>query len=345
LGLLLVTENPLVLENISAQSLSMCNLSETDWMHSWIKENYQLLFGKLNIEIIGQEINVTGAGSEGYLDFLALDMATGDTVAIEAKRDDYKHRDLVGQAIEYAAGVARFNLEKLNEIYRAYMDSDDTNLEELFAQHPYNISSINSNQQIMLIVQRSTRNQGTILRLKSSCSFLREQGVDVNIMEISWYTKNLEPKMPVKGDIIEVNFVWEPDIPDKQTKQRRGSSSVPENEDEFLVDKTDRAIEIYRQIVNLVDSLRFKYRRKPAASHITFYGKTKAFMVVEFLDEQVKLRLRLPEDYSNELLEKLKSDYDKLTISDNFLFRITLNKIDNEEMLATIIFDSYDYNS
>lgn len=86
MGLLIVTENPLVLENISAQSLSKCQLCEPEWIHSWIKDNYQLFFGKLNYEIIGQEINVTDASSEGYLDFLALDLTTGNTVVIEAKK-------------------------------------------------------------------------------------------------------------------------------------------------------------------------------------------------------------------------------------------------------------------
>ena len=344
MSLLIITENPLVFEKINAQSLSKCQLSETEWMHSWIKENYQLFFGKFNYEIIGQEINVTGAGSEGYLDFLALDLATGNTVVIEAKRDDYKHRDLVGQVIEYAAGVARFDLERLNEIYKVYTGSDSANLEDLFVQQSYVVPTINDKQQIVLIVQGSTRNQGTILRLKSACSFLREQGVDINIMIISWYARNFDHQVPAEGDIIEVKSVWEQDIPDIKIKRQRGSS-VPESEDEFLVDKGDHPIELYRKVVDLVDYLRLRYRRKPAANHITFYGKTKAFMIVEFLDEKINLRLRLPDDYSSAILEKLKPDYDKLTISDNFLYRVGLEKIDDEENLTKVILDSYDYNS
>lgn len=61
------------------------------------KRKLSAFLWKISYEIIGQEINVTGAGSEGYLDFLALDLGTGNTVVIEAKRDDYKHRDLIGQ--------------------------------------------------------------------------------------------------------------------------------------------------------------------------------------------------------------------------------------------------------
>ncbi len=106
MALVMISENPVVLENINTRSLSQCQLSETEWMHSWIKENYQLFFGKLNYEIIGQEVDVTGSGAGGYLDFLAIDLVTGNMVIIEAKRDDYKHRDLIGQSIEYAAGVS-----------------------------------------------------------------------------------------------------------------------------------------------------------------------------------------------------------------------------------------------
>ena len=121
MALLMVGDSPGVLERINKLSLSEKQLGEVEWVHSWIKENYQTIFGKLSYEIIGQEVDVSGDGPGGYLDFLAIDIATGDTVIIECKRDDFKHRDLIGQAVEYAAGIAKFPLETLNKIYSAYL--------------------------------------------------------------------------------------------------------------------------------------------------------------------------------------------------------------------------------
>ena len=344
MALLIITENPIVLENINARSLSQCQLSETEWMHSWIKENYQLFFGKLNYEIIGQEIDITGSGAEGYLDFLAIDLATGNTVIMEAKRDDYKHRDLVGQSIEYAAGVSKFDKERLNEFYQNYSGSIDNTIDELFAQQSYSLDMINQKQQIILVVQRSMKNQGTLLRLKATCAFLREQGLDINILEISWYTKTLDHQTPQRGDIIEANFVWELDIPDSISKKRSYRSTVPASEDEFLVDKSDMAIELYRTVVDMLDGKRIRYNRKPTSSHITLYGKKKVFLIIQFHEDHIVSRLRLPDDYSNSLLEKLNKEYDKLTISDNFLYQAKISNTDQVDRLADTILQSYEYN-
>jgi len=345
MALLIITENPVILESINAQSLSKCQLSEEAWMHSWIKENYQIFFGKLNYEIIGREINVTGSGSEGYLDFLAIDLATGNTVIIEAKRDDYKHRDLLGQSIEYAAGVSKFDKDRLNEMYQAYSGTIDNTIDELFAQQSYPLDLINQKQQIILVVQKSLKNQGSLLRLKSSCAFLRAQGLDINILEISWYTNNLDYNSPTKGDIIELNFVWELDMPENSSKKMRSSSSVPASEDEFLVDKSDMAIELYRAVVNMLDGKRIKYKRQPTSAHITLYGKKKAFLVIQFYEEHIMLRLRLPDDYSNTLLDKLNQEYDKLSKSDNFLYQAKIMDINLVDDLADSIIYSYEYNS
>ncbi len=146
MGLLMVTKEPIILETFNAQSLSSCQLAEVDWMHKWLKENYQLLFEKLNYELIGQEVNVSGSGSEGYLDFLGIDLATGDAIILEVKRDDYKPRDLIGQAIEYAAGVARFSDGKLEQVYNEYsMGTVEASLRELVSDQTNGVTPFNSN--------------------------------------------------------------------------------------------------------------------------------------------------------------------------------------------------------
>lgn len=56
------------------------------------------------------------------------------------------------------------------------------------------------------------------------------------------------------------------------------------------------------------------YKHRDLLGQVIEYAAGVArFNLVEFLDDQINLRLRLPEDYSSEALEKLKPDYDKLT--------------------------------
>jgi len=189
MSLFLVSNEPTLLESIETHSLSENQLAETEWVHSWIEKNFQQLFGQQNFELIGREVNVTGSGSEGFLDFLGVDLTTGDTVIIEAKRDDFDNRKLVGQAIEYAAGISRFSKTQFNQIYQAYLNTSEESIENLFVQKSGNLSLLNSQQRIILVVQNSYKNQGTMLRLKSSCMYLRETGLNINILELKWCKK------------------------------------------------------------------------------------------------------------------------------------------------------------
>lgn len=348
MSLLMVSENPKVLESINTQSLTGCQLGEAEWVHSWIKENYQLIFGELNYELIGQEVNVTGSGAEGYLDFLAVDMASGDTVILECKRDDFKHRDLIGQAIEYAAGIAGFSKEKLDEVYTAFSGNDQsTSLDTLLIQQGTNILNINCSQKIILVVQNSNKNQGTLLRLKSECAYMRKKGIDINILELSWYTKDMNTGLPKQGDIIEFKFVWdiealETQIPSGNTS--KSSSSTPIPEATFLLNKSDLSIQLYDSLVQLLESNNIKYKRRPASKYITFYGKSKAFMIVMFNEDSITLRLRLENEYDSPLVTRLDSHYDKLAEVDNFIYQLNISSPESIEKLMGFVLDSYKYN-
>lgn len=184
MSLLMVGDNPNILENINKLSFSEKQLGEVEWVHMWIKDNYQAIFGKLNYEIIGQEVDVSGEGPQGNLDFLAIDLTTGDTVIIECKRDDFKHRDLIGQAFEYAAGISKFPVESLNNVYSTYCQNESNSIEGLFAKYYGSIPEINKRQKIILVIQNSNRNEGTYLRLKALCRYMREVGNDINILEM-----------------------------------------------------------------------------------------------------------------------------------------------------------------
>jgi len=341
MGLFLVGDQPTLLEAIDAQSLSANQLAEAEWVHNWIEKNFPILFGQFNIELIGHEVNITGSGSEGYLDFLGVDLSTGNTVIIEAKRDDFDPRKLIGQAVEYAAGISRFSKEKLNQIYQEYINSQEETLENVIIQKSGNPALLNKSQSIILVVQSSYLNQGSMLRLKSACLYLRETGLDINILELKWFKKEAAPKAPEKGDIVEAEFLWNIE----EVKKPPGVLT-PLQESSFLLDKTDTAIQLYNFVVKLIDSQRVKYSRRTGAKWITFYGKKpKAFLVVQFEDNQIKLRLRLGDSYDHKIVERLSDNYDKLAASDKFLHQVTVNSCNQKDDLIKVIMDSYNYNN
>gem|GEM_PF-4177543 len=343
MALFLVCDEPTLLEAVDTQSLSVNQLAEEDWVHSWIEKNFQILFGQLNIEIIGREVNVTGSGSEGFLDFLGLDLSTGNTVIIEAKRDDFDTRKLLGQAVEYAAGISRFSRERLDQIYREYMGSADETLDNLLLQKSVSPDLINRGQTLILVVQSSYKNQGSVLRLKSACHYLREIGLDINILELKWYkNKAASGAAPEKGDIIEAKLLWEIEESGKPSP-----APTPLQESSFFLDKTDLAIQLYHFVIKLIDAQRVKYTRRIASKWITLYGKKRAFMVIQFPPEgdRIRLRLRLDDTYSHPLLEKLPEDHDKLASADKFRHQITVHNSDHPDELTKVLMDSYQYNN
>ncbi len=346
MSLLVIGEDPTRLKSINKLSLSEKHLGEVEWVHAWIKENYQAIFGKLNYEIIGQEVDVSGEGPEGYLDFLAIDLETGDTVILECKRDDFKHRDLIGQAVEYAAGVSKFTTDELNSIYNNYTADSANTLQSLLAQYHGDISKINKHQKIVLVAQNSTKNEGSFLRLKALCGYLRSLDIDINILEMKWYSNNANAQKPGQGDIVEFEFIWDINPLEVLHKTGNKKSSHLISEDEFLFDKTDKAIEIYNALLDKMNATNIiKYKQRPNSQWITFYGKSKAFMVVILQDEFIKVRLRFNEDYQCVKLEKLGLNTDKLTKQDGFLYQGTINESEQLNDIIQCIVDSYEYNT
>ena len=84
-------------------------------LEDWIEESPQLIFEEEPLAVIGRQSR-TGFGK--YLDLLAIDK-TGATVIIELKRGEAP-RDVVAQALEYAAWVSSLSRTDLDEIAREY---------------------------------------------------------------------------------------------------------------------------------------------------------------------------------------------------------------------------------
>lgn len=89
-------------------------------LEDWIEKNPHLVLEDENLAIFARQPRTT---FDKYLDLLAID-ETGATVIIELKRGETP-RDVVAQALEYAAWVDNLSIDQLNEIARDYASKHD----------------------------------------------------------------------------------------------------------------------------------------------------------------------------------------------------------------------------
>lgn len=169
-------------EPIQNTKFSEQQLQERD-LETWIESNPDILGEPLMF--IGRQVVVPGVNDR--LDLLALD-PTGDTVIIEIKRG--KLNDPVDiQAIRYASYISRWPKRKLEELADAYLsqhggEDNGATFEEAFAEFASDIdtegvSSLNGRQRIIIVGQKIRT------RLGSVALWLREQGIDIKIIEIT----------------------------------------------------------------------------------------------------------------------------------------------------------------
>ena len=172
------------IEPIQNTKLSDQQFQERD-LEAWIESNPDILGEPLMF--IGRQVVVPGINDR--LDLLALD-PTGDTVIVEIKRG--KLNDPVDiQAIRYASYISRWPKRKLEELAEAYLsqrgDEDNSaTFEEAFSEFASDIDtegvpSLNGNQRVIIVGQKIRA------RLGSVALWLREQGIDITIIEITPY--------------------------------------------------------------------------------------------------------------------------------------------------------------
>ncbi len=169
-------------EPIQNTKFSEQQLLERD-METWIESKPEILGEPLMF--IGRQVTVPGINDK--LDLLALD-PTGDTVIIEIKRG--KLNDPVDmQAIRYASYVSRWPKRKLEELAESYLsqhggEDNGATFEEAFTEFASDIDtegvpSLNGRQRIIIVGQKIS------MRLGSVALWLREQGIDIKIIEIT----------------------------------------------------------------------------------------------------------------------------------------------------------------
>jgi hypothetical protein len=113
-------------------------------LESWLESDPSII--RPGLRIIGQQVPTRS----GPLDLLAIDR-TGSVIVIELKRDRLP-REALAQAIDYAADVATWSLEKLGEVCASYSGEvlEDV-LGQAFPDIDLESLTINGTQRIVLV--------------------------------------------------------------------------------------------------------------------------------------------------------------------------------------------------
>jgi hypothetical protein len=136
-----IVEGKLVSAN---KKLSDTGRKEKEDLEVWIKSN-PIILGH-NLIIIGEQVRT----KSGPLDLLAID-DQGNTVIVELKRERLP-REVIAQAIDYAADIDTYSIDKLSEICHSYRGKSlEETIEEGFPNVNPEELSININQRILLV--------------------------------------------------------------------------------------------------------------------------------------------------------------------------------------------------
>lgn len=113
-------------------------------LESWLETDPSII--RPGIKIIGRQVMTRS----GPLDLLAIDR-TGSVIVIELKRDKLP-RDVIAQAMDYAADISTWSLEKLGEVCASYSgEALEDVLSGAFADIDLESLTINGIQRIVLV--------------------------------------------------------------------------------------------------------------------------------------------------------------------------------------------------
>jgi ribosomal protein S24E len=113
-------------------------------LESWLETDPSII--RPGLKIIGRQVMTRS----GPLDLLAIDR-TGSVIVIELKRDKLP-RDVIAQAMDYAADIATWSLEKLGEVCASYSgEALEDVLGGAFSDIDLESLTINGTQRIVLV--------------------------------------------------------------------------------------------------------------------------------------------------------------------------------------------------
>lgn len=153
---------------------------EESVLEGWLESNPDGFLEDGRLLIVGRQIR-TDLG--GFVDLLGIDR-DGSVVVAELKRDRTP-RDVVAQALEYAAFAARLDVDELEGILRMYRHDESLSLAEHHREY-FGIDqtvavAFNKDQRIVIIGQRVTP------EIRQTASFLGSKGIRVTCVEFTFF--------------------------------------------------------------------------------------------------------------------------------------------------------------
>ena len=149
-------------------------------LEKWLESNPDGILEDGRILIIGRQVR-TDLG--GFIDLVGLDRE-GNAVVVELKRDRTP-RDVVAQALEYAAFAERLDADALEGIFRVYHSDESLSLadhhRECFGLDEAEAVAFNKDQRIVIIGQRVTP------EIRQSASFLGSKGFRITCVEFTFF--------------------------------------------------------------------------------------------------------------------------------------------------------------
>ncbi len=148
-------------------------------LQNWLGANPDGILDDAKMLVLGREIR-TDLG--GRIDLLGLDRQ-GGVVVVELKRDDTP-RDVIAQALEYAAWAAKLGERDLEELLRRFKGDDSLSMAERHAKYfglEDAVEEFNQGHRIVIV------GQGVTDRIRSTAAYLNEQGIRLSCREFTLF--------------------------------------------------------------------------------------------------------------------------------------------------------------
>ena len=192
-------------------------------LEDWLEANPDGIPERGAILVIGRQVQT---GLHGSIDLLGLDRE-GNAVVVELKRDRTP-REVIAQALEYAAFVEGLDANALEDVLRVYEGDETLNLtdhhRQYFDLNDGDTVAFNKNQHLVIVGQNITP------AIRHSASFLVSKGIPVTCVEFTFF----------KADDGGRLFTREIVASKEDGKPRRlASASQPKTTEEDFLDACD----------------------------------------------------------------------------------------------------------
>ena len=212
---------------------------EESVLEEWLESNPDKILENGRILIIGRQVR-TDLG--GFIDLLGVDRE-GNVVVVELKRDRTP-RDVVAQALEYAAFAARLDVDALEGILRVHEHDESLSLadchRECFSVGQSEAVAFNKDQHIVVVGQQVTP------AIRQTAAFLGSKGIHVTCVEFTFF------EAAGGGRLLSQEIV----VGREHVKPRRVTSEpLPVvSEDDFLKRCDEHGKDVFSRILELARS-------------------------------------------------------------------------------------------